>query len=117
AIAHKSFAATNRDARRRLFLLFAGAAASITPALVLIVAGLLRGRSVFQNESAVLTFALFLMLLGFPLTIAYVIVVHRAMDVRVVIRQGLQYLLASKGAVVLQVVLSAAVIVTAASMS
>ena len=33
-------------------------------------------------------------LLLFPLTMAYVVVVHRAMDVRVVVRQGLQYLLA-----------------------
>ncbi len=39
----------------------------------------------------------FAALLVFPLAMAYVIVVHRAMDVRVVLRQGLQYLLATSG--------------------
>src|SRR5262249_34574390 len=52
-----------------------------------------------------------LMIVLFPLTIAYVIVVERAMDVRVAIRQGLQYLLASKGLTIIRLVLSAVVIV------
>ena len=49
-------------------------------------------------------FAIFslLVLLLFPLTMAYVIVVHRAMDVSVVIRQGLQYALARNGIKILQ---------------
>jgi sigma-B regulation protein RsbU (phosphoserine phosphatase) len=38
-----------------------------------------------------------LLLFLFPITLAYVIVVHRAMDVRVVIRQGLQYAVAKGG--------------------
>ncbi len=45
-----------------------------------------------------------LMFLIFPLTLAYVIVVQRAMDVRVVVRQGLQYGLAKNGIRTLQVV-------------
>jgi len=57
------------------------------------------------------------MVVGFPLTMAYVIVVERAMDVRVVIRQGIQYLLASKGVVFLQIVLSSVAIFSAASLS
>jgi len=48
---------------------------------------------------------------------AYVIVVERAMDVRVVIRQGVQYLLASRGVLFLQILLSAMVIFAAASLS
>ena len=43
-----------------------------------------------------------LLMLLFPLTMAYVIVVHRAMDVGVVLRQGLQYALAENGVRVLQ---------------
>jgi DNA-binding beta-propeller fold protein YncE len=43
------------------------------------------------------------MLLLFPLTLAYVIVVQKAMDVRVVLRQGLQYALARNGVRTLQV--------------
>jgi sigma-B regulation protein RsbU (phosphoserine phosphatase) len=41
----------------------------------------------------------------FPLTMAYVIVVQRAMDVRMVVRQGLQYALARRGVLVIQLVL------------
>src|SRR4051794_6593225 len=54
-------------------------------------------------------------LLVFPLTMAYVIVVHRAMDVRVVLRQGLQYLLATSGVRILQIAISAGIIVLAAT--
>jgi sigma-B regulation protein RsbU (phosphoserine phosphatase) len=40
-------------------------------------------------------------------------VVHRAMDVRVVLRQGLQYLLATSGIRVLQIAISAGIILLA----
>jgi phosphoserine phosphatase RsbU/P len=56
-----------------------------------------------------------MLLFLFPVAMAYVIVVHRAMDVRVVIRQGLRYLLATGGIKVLQVVVSIAIIVMAAT--
>ena len=49
----------------------------------------------------------------FPLTLAYIIVVQRAMDVRVVVRQGLQYGLATTGIRALQFVAIAIVIATA----
>ncbi len=57
------------------------------------------------------------MLFIFPVTMAYVIVVDRAMDVRVVVRQGVQYLLATGGIRVLQVLISIGIIVAAASMT
>ena len=41
----------------------------------------------------------------FPLTMAYVIVVHRAMDVRVVVRQGVQYVLAAAASAAIQLAL------------
>ena len=56
------------------------------------------------------------MMLAFPLTMAYVIVVHRAMDVRVVIRQGLQYVLARGGIRAIQIALLVAVSVAATSL-
>ena len=49
-------------------------------------------------------------MLLFPVTLAYVIVVHRAMDVRVVLRQGLQYTLATRGIRVVQIILIAILI-------
>jgi len=56
-----------------------------------------------------LVFALLMMFL-FPLTITYVIIVHRALDVRVVLRQGIQYALVRGGAVLFGVILSTTVL-------
>ncbi len=69
----------------------------------------------FKLAPAWLAIASSLLLLLFPLTMAYVIVVHRAMDVSVVLRQGLQYALAKNGVLALQILLSIAVIFTAFS--
>src|SRR5215470_5198038 len=113
---HKSFVARSRDARRRIFLLHAGATISMGPIFIAIVGNLVRFRPALE-QSVWFTIGVFGMVVGFPLTMAYVIVVERAMDVRVVIRQGIQYLLASKGVVFLQIVLSSLVIFSAASIS
>src|SRR6185503_979646 len=51
----------------------------------------------------------------FPLTMAYVIVVHRAMDVRVVVRRGLQYVFAKGTLRVVQFALSVLVVVMVVS--
>jgi len=112
AIGHKSFNAANPDSRRRLRLLYTGATISMTPAFLLFLARTLLGLTQLENSSIDI-FSIYLLLLGFPLTMAYVIVIERAMDVRVVIRQGVQYILASKGVTILQVILSAAVVVAA----
>src|SRR5581483_7692873 len=88
------------DARRRLKLLASGAAVSLTPVLLLAIAALLMGRSftTFVTFSPWLWIPSLLLLFLFPVTLAYVIVVARAMEVDVVIRQGLQYALARGGA-------------------
>jgi sigma-B regulation protein RsbU (phosphoserine phosphatase) len=103
--------AVTPDAKRRLRLLYTGSSIAMTPACILFVTQSIKGGEIEQifPEWFVL-FALSLMLL-FPITLAYVIVVHRAMDVRVVIRQGLQYGLATGGIRVLQIVLTAAVLI------
>jgi sigma-B regulation protein RsbU (phosphoserine phosphatase) len=88
----KAFTAPSRDARRRLMLLFLGAVPFVVALLIILVAG--RWEYVLPTWSYL---PLFTMVLVFPLTTAYVIVVHRAIDVRVVIRQGLQYVLARNG--------------------
>ncbi len=112
ALIYKTATAGNRDARRRLLLLDAGAAVSFLPLVILTVVSVVKGRISHG-------WVIFLMaaLLVFPLTMAYVIVVHRAMDVRVVVRQGLQYLLATGSIGVLQIVISVAIIVAAATMT
>ena len=92
---------TQPDARRRLKMLLYGAMAAMSPLFVIIVASLATGRSpVTFAPPWMLTIALLTLFL-FPATITYVIVVHRALDVRVVVRQGIQYALARGGARIL----------------
>jgi sigma-B regulation protein RsbU (phosphoserine phosphatase) len=107
--------AVTPDAKRRLRLLYFGSVVSMGPGCILFVTQAIRGGQLEQifPEWFVL-FALVLMLL-FPITLAYVIVVHRAMDVRVVVRQGLQYALASRGIQVLQVLLTGVILITGVS--
>ncbi|MGA2371233.1 MAG: SpoIIE family protein phosphatase [Candidatus Korobacteraceae bacterium] len=95
----KSSIAISPDAKRRLRLLYWGATLALTPLLLLALAEWIRGAEVPDSAVALVL----LMFLIFPLTLAYVIVVQRAMDVRVVLRQGLQYALARNGVRVLQV--------------
>jgi len=110
---YKTATAVNPDARRRLLLLDTAAVLGLLPFLILVIVFSARGIG-FQGWYAAVSIG---MLSIFPLTMAYVIVVDRAMDVRVVVRQGMQYLLATGSIRVLQVVISIAIIIAAASMS
>ena len=110
AMAYQTTHASSPDARRRLLFVDAGAAVSILP----VVAGLLlQTTGIVQfSEWVILLLAV---LFVFPLTMAYVIVVERAMDVRVVLRQGLQYLLARGSLRALQIVLSVLIVAALAT--
>jgi sigma-B regulation protein RsbU (phosphoserine phosphatase) len=107
----KTITAPSRDARRRLLLLDMGAIPSIAALLTLLI--------VFTFDRTLPVWSRYLltpMELAFPFTMAYVIVVHRAMDVRVVIRQGLQYVLARGGIRAIQIMLLVALSAGAASL-
>ncbi|HEV2914967.1 MAG TPA: SpoIIE family protein phosphatase [Pyrinomonadaceae bacterium] len=106
--------ATSPDARRRLRLMLFGTAASLTPMLFLVVIGRMRGTGPTQSAPAWISIPVMLLLFLFPLTLAYVIVVQRALDVRVVIRQGMRYALARNSVRVMQVLGSAVIIFIAA---
>jgi sigma-B regulation protein RsbU (phosphoserine phosphatase) len=102
------------DAKRRLSLLVWGASAALTPLFFLALWGIAKG---WNTVPDVVLIPCYLLLAIFPLTLAYVIVVHRALDVRVVIRQGLQYGLASRGLRVLQALAILVVMTTAATLA
>jgi len=85
---------------------------AMTPTLFLTIYAAIR-HIPFEVLPQWLTYPVLALLLIFPLTLAYVIVVQRALDVRVVIRQGLQYGLAKTGIRVLQAIAIALVIATA----
>lgn len=97
---------TNPDASRRLRLMMTGCGVSLTPLIPLVLGGV----GLLPMMPFWLVAGCLLMLVLFPLTVAYVIVVQRAMDVRMVLRSGLQYALASSTIKILRVVLIGAVV-------
>ena len=113
-IGTKSGMAISPDARRRLRLLYWGATVALTPLLIVGIAIWLTKRLDLPDWALGAALVLFCL---FPLTLAYVIVVQRAMDVRVVLRQGLQYALARGGIRVLQLSALGTVIVTFVALS
>ncbi len=107
AFGYKSATLENPDARRRMKLTAYGTSAAMLPSFIVVLYAAFTGRTGSFFDVAPWWFALFalFMMLLFPLTLAYVIVVHRTMDVSVVVRQGLQYALATGGVRVLQFLL------------
>ncbi len=102
------------DAKRRLRILYWGATIAWTPGLVIASYAAFLGQKNMDRvvpEWAVLIG--FSLLIVFPLTLAYVIVVQKAMDVRVVLRQGLQYTFATSGVRVIQMIAVIVLIIAA----
>ncbi|HXC96977.1 MAG TPA: SpoIIE family protein phosphatase [Edaphobacter sp.] len=94
------------DARRRLKILYYGAAVGLTPFFFLVVFALIRSKDVGQDVPRwVILSALFILLL-FPLSLAYVVIVHRAVDIRILIRQGTRYALARQSINIVRVLLA-----------
>ncbi len=94
------------DARRRLTFLIAGCSVAVFPIVIYTFIDL-GGLQALPTWLDVLSLVL---LLSFPATMAYVIVVQRAMDIRMVVRTGVRYALASTGLRTLQVLLFLTVI-------
>ena len=100
----KTGVATDPDARRRLRLLASGGTVSLLPLLVLIIATRAFEVPIEAVPLGVIIPCLFALAI-FPIVLAYVILVDRAMDVRVVVRQGLRYAV-TRGAIRVVVALS-----------
>ncbi|MEO6391497.1 MAG: SpoIIE family protein phosphatase [Pyrinomonadaceae bacterium] len=116
-ISQKVYSTVAPDARRRLRLLLIGTMVALTPIFLLVMRRLILQKDAIERDVPFWLFLTALMLtLLFPLTLAYVIVVQRAMDVRMVIRQGVQYALAKSGVRVMQFALSAIAIFAAAAL-
>ena len=90
ALSEKRARSKDLDAKRRLRTLFVGSMLALTPIGILIVYAMATGRTIGSLGELVWVPCLLLLNL-FPITLAYVVVVHRAFDLHVVIRQGLQY--------------------------
>jgi sigma-B regulation protein RsbU (phosphoserine phosphatase) len=92
----KMAGAQSRDDKRRLKLLYGGTTIAFTPLFLVVVASLIF-KSAMAHPPEWLVIPILLLMFLFPLTLAYVIVVEKAMELRVVVRQGLQYALARRG--------------------
>jgi sigma-B regulation protein RsbU (phosphoserine phosphatase) len=86
--------ASTRDAKRRLGILVWGAELGLAPMFIGVVIGQIRNRTLQDAVPSWYFWTCFLLFIFFPLSMAYVIVVQRAMDVRILLRQGTQYALA-----------------------
>ncbi|QNI37770.1 SpoIIE family protein phosphatase [Edaphobacter albus] len=82
------------DARRRLRILYFGSFIGLTPAFVLFLVSLIRKSDFGQDISNWIMVPVLAVLLLFPISLAYVVVVQRAMDLRLLIRQGTKYFFA-----------------------
>ncbi len=107
ALADKTANAPTPDAKRRVKVLAIGSALSLGPLVLIFV--ILPHFGIDPHHGnwfmAVIPFVAL-----FPLTLAYVLVVQRAMDVRILLRMGTKYLLARATIVALEIALGAAVI-------
>ncbi|HJQ71258.1 MAG TPA: SpoIIE family protein phosphatase [Blastocatellia bacterium] len=109
-LGYKKGTTTAPDARRRLQLLYIGTNISLAPSLIIFVMSLVRGTTPERAAPPWIVIPALAMFILFPLTFAYVIVVHRALDIRVVIRQGVRYALARGGVQLLRVILIGAIV-------
>ena len=103
----KSGVVKDVDQRLRIRTILQGSALSFTPLLLVLLAQIF-----FRAESELGLAIAIVMMAGFPLTLAYVVLVQRAFGVSVVIRQGLQYALAQPGMRLAQVGVSVAIVLT-----
>ena len=102
--------ATTPDSKRRLRMLLVGAEVSLGPIFILVIWSLLQGKNPLEGVPYWLILPTLLILFLFPLTLAHLIVVQRAMDVSVVIRQGVRYAFAKGGVLVLSFLILNAIV-------
>ena len=94
------------DARRRLRILYFGTCIGLTPFFLLLLYSIYRGSDVGQDIPQWVDITAFVILLLFPLSLAYVVVVQRAMDLSIIIRQGTRYAFAREALTTVRVVLA-----------
>jgi phosphoserine phosphatase RsbU/P len=109
AIVGKLFAvpAPAPDARRRLGVVAAGSVLGLGPVLVLLVTSTLSGKTVQGGARSWALFTVAILFSFFPLSLAYTVIVQRALDLRIILRQGTRYAFARGTLWILQVIVVA----------
>ncbi len=93
-IGQKAATASSPDVRRRLKILQAGSTIANTPLFILVLISVISGRDLGDGIPAWIFLGAIFIFTLFPISLAYVVVVHRAMDLRIIVRQGTKYALA-----------------------
>ncbi len=106
AIVGKLFAvpAPAPDARRRLAVVAAGSLLGLGPVLVLLVTSTLSEKTVMDVAPSWALLTVAFLFTFFPLSLAYTVIVQRALDLRIILRQGTRYAFARGTLWVLQVI-------------
>jgi sigma-B regulation protein RsbU (phosphoserine phosphatase) len=104
AVFSKFFHAKAGDARRRLRVLVLGSQVGLWPIFLLVIFASWKGKDASMAAPFWVFLGALLLFTLFPLSLAYAIIVERAMDVRILLRQGTQYALARGSLMVLRLI-------------
>ncbi len=105
-LANKIGLTTDQDARRRLRLLYWGGCIGSIPVGLTGLIQLIRGVDFNEAIPHWLLLIVLVLFTLFPLTLAYVVVVQRAMDVRILVRQGTKYAFARQSVFIIRALLA-----------
>jgi sigma-B regulation protein RsbU (phosphoserine phosphatase) len=97
ALGYKRANVTQLDQRRRLQIIYWGSTVGNVPMLCVVLYSMFTGNDVGSGIPPWLSLGALTIFTLFPLSLAYAVVVHRAMELRILIRQGTQYALARTG--------------------
>ncbi len=112
-LAQKAGTATSPDAKRRLRIQYVGSTIANAPLFLLILYSMFTGHDIGYGVPPWLVISALLIFTLFPISLAYVVVVHRAMDLRIIMRQGTKYAFARSSLWVIRI-LTGYILVTAA---
>jgi phosphoserine phosphatase RsbU/P len=93
------------DDHRRLKILYWGSTVGNFPFFVIVIYALVSGRDIGDGVPAWLFLAALILFTLLPISLAYVVVVHRALELRILLRQGTKYALARTSIWILRAVL------------
>jgi sigma-B regulation protein RsbU (phosphoserine phosphatase) len=93
-LGQKAGTATSADVKRRLRILYTGSTVGNAPLFFLVIYSVSTGKDLGVGVPPWLFLAALSIFTLFPISLAYVVVVHRAMDLRILVRQGTKYALA-----------------------
>ena len=117
-LAYKLMGETGADERRRLRVLVLGLLIGRVPLLIAEAVTGTTGFNVLTSDRYLwLAVTVMMLLILVPATFAYVLVVQRAMDVGVIVRQGLQYAFARRSVEILRFVLAGIIVLVLVDLS